>query len=230
LERSLSQPLREDGRASEDLYRPWRLARSSPTVFFRDRTLSDRIGFEFGRWEDEAQAASEMVGQLTALARELPEDSAIVVALDGENPWAHYPACGGVFLRELMSGLNRAGPELHPATLTEVAARVQPAELPRLHPGSWIHSTFATWIGHPEKTAAWELLTAVREAIAGDGPIPPSMMLAEGSDWFWWLGDDNPTELAPLYDRIFRQHLADACNQAGVEPPVDLSKPIRSTK
>jgi alpha-amylase/alpha-mannosidase (GH57 family) len=53
------------------------------------------------------------------------------------------------------------------------------------------------------------------------------MLLAEGSDWFWWLGDDNPTDLAPLYDEIFRHHLADACAQAGIEPPVDLEKPVR---
>ena len=58
--------------------------------------------------------------------------------------------------------------------------------------------------------------------------LPPSLLLAEGSDWFWWLGEDNPTELAPLYDRIFRQHLADACAQAGIAPPVDLSRPLKT--
>jgi alpha-amylase/alpha-mannosidase (GH57 family) len=53
------------------------------------------------------------------------------------------------------------------------------------------------------------------------------MLLAEGSDWFWWLGEDNPTALAPLYDRIFRTHLADACNQAGIDPPDDLDRPLK---
>ena len=41
LEKSLGRPLRSDGRASAELYRPWRLAESSPVLFFRDRTLSD---------------------------------------------------------------------------------------------------------------------------------------------------------------------------------------------
>jgi alpha-amylase/alpha-mannosidase (GH57 family) len=227
LERSLGQELRADGPASAELYRGWRLDEASPVLFFRDRVLSDRIGFEFGGRQDESAAAAEFVDQLVELARRLPDDAAIVVALDGENPWPHYPACGGVFLRELLSRLNEAGPDLEPVTLAEAARRVGVSTLPRLHPGSWIHATFSTWIGHPEKTAAWELLTAIRDALP-DRDIPPSMLLAEGSDWFWWLGDDNPTELAPLYDRIFRQHLADACAQSGVQPPIDLTRPIKA--
>jgi len=228
LERSLERPLRDNEHAGPDLYRPWRLASASPTLFFRDRTLSDRIGFEYGRWDDESEAAADLVRRLRDLAGSLREDAAIVIALDGENPWPHYPACGGVFLRELMSGVNHAGPALRPATLSEVAASLTPAELPRLHPGSWIRDNFSTWIGHPEKTAAWRLLAAVRQAMPQRDPLPPSMLLAEGSDWFWWLGDDNPTELAPLYDEIFRRHLADACVQAGIEPPVDLDSPLKN--
>jgi alpha-amylase/alpha-mannosidase (GH57 family) len=228
LERSLARPLRDNGHADPDLYRPWRHGTAVPTLFFRDRVISDRIGFEYGRWEDEAEAAADLVHRLLELAKSLPDDAAIVLALDGENPWPHYPACGGVFLRELMSRVNHAGPALRPATLSEVAAELVPGELPRLHPGSWIHGTFSTWIGHPEKTAAWRLLAAVRDAMPPGEPLPPSMLLAEGSDWFWWLGDDNPTELAPLYDEIFRRHLADACVQAGIEPPVDLDSPLKS--
>jgi alpha-amylase/alpha-mannosidase (GH57 family) len=229
LERSLDRELRDESGAALELYRPWRFSGESPTLFFRDRVVSDRIGFELGRWEDESAAAAELARDLEDLARQLPEDAAIVIALDGENPWPHYPACGGVFLRELMSRLNGTGPEIELATLTEVSLRSDACELARLHPGSWINGTFSTWIGHPEKTSAWELLTAVRSAVAGLAELPPSMSLAEGSDWFWWLGDDNPTELAPLYDRIFRQHLADACKQAGVEPPVDLKTPVKNS-
>jgi alpha-amylase/alpha-mannosidase (GH57 family) len=227
LERSLARPLRSNQHPDTDLYRPWRHGTASPTLFFRDRVISDRIGFEYGRWENEAAAAADLAHRLLELARSLPEDAAIVLALDGENPWPHYPSCGGVFLRELMSRVNHAGPQLRPATLSEVAAELTPRELPRLHPGSWIHGTFSTWIGHPEKTAAWQLLAAVRDAMPTGEPVPPSMLLAEGSDWFWWLGEDNPTELAPLYDEIFRRHLADACVQAGIEPPVDLDVPLK---
>jgi len=228
LERSLGRELRSAGAADEALYRPWRLPSECPQIFFRDRVLSDQIGFVLGRRRDESEAAAELANGLFALAAGLPDDAVITIALDGENPWPHYPACGGVFLRELFARLNDNGSGLELATLAEVSGRTTPGILSRLHPGSWINAVFATWIGHPQKSAAWELLAAVRRAVDGGDRLSESMLLAEGSDWFWWLGDDNPTELAPLYDEIFRHHLADACRQAGVEPPVDLELPIRT--
>jgi hypothetical protein len=150
-----------------------------------------------------------------------------VLALDGENPWPHYAEGGGTFLRAFFSAVNRGDTGFEPATLAELVDRADPSQLPRLHPGSWIGGTFSTWIGHPEKSRAWALLASVRELLPEDaGELPLSMLLAEGSDWFWWLGDDNPTELAPLYDRIFRLHLADACAAVGIESPVDLAQPL----
>ncbi|MEE4271993.1 MAG: glycoside hydrolase family 57 protein [Thermoanaerobaculales bacterium] len=229
LARSLDRTIREQDCAADDLYRPWTLDGPSPTIFFRDRRLSDAIGFTYGRWNDETRAAHALVGELSELGRRLPEDATIVLALDGENPWLHYPDGGGTFLRTLMEGLSAAGDEIEPVTLTTMAESSSSATLPRLHPGSWINSIFATWIGHPEKTAAWRLLAEVREAIEASGSDrPPSLLVAEASDWFWWLGDDNPTELAPLYDRIFRHHLADACRQAAVEAPAALNTPLKT--
>jgi galactose-1-phosphate uridylyltransferase (family 1) len=228
LERSLDRPLRDGDTTADELYRQWRLGDDGPTLFFRDRSLSDAIGFEYGRWEDEGEAAESLSRRLSGIARGLPEEASIVIALDGENPWLHFPNGGGRFLRELMERLHHSGPELVPATLESVCGTVEPSELDRLHPGSWINSIFATWIGHPEKTRAWEVLAAVRTAIEKKGgERPSSLLLAEGSDWFWWLGDDNPTDLAPLYDQIFRHHLADACTQADIEPPVDLELPLK---
>jgi UDPglucose--hexose-1-phosphate uridylyltransferase len=228
LERSLDRPLREGDSIAPEIYHSWRLGEGGPDIFFRDRRLSDAIGFQYGRWDDEAHAAEELIRELEGLARRLPEEAAIVIALDGENPWLHYPDGGGRFLRELMGRLNHCAPELAPATLDTVVDGSQPTRLDHLHPGSWINSIFATWIGHQEKTHAWTVLAAVRRAIdEKGGDPPPSLLLAEGSDWFWWLGDDNPTELAPLYDKIFRRHLADACEQAGIESPVDLDLPLK---
>ncbi len=228
LERSLDRPLRNGTGTAHEIYRPWRLAEGGPDLFFRDRRLSDAIGFEYGGWDDEARAAEDLARELEEHARRLPEEASIVIALDGENPWLHYSDGGGRFLRELMGRINDCAPELAPATLGTVVDRAQAAVLERLHPGSWINSVFATWIGHPEKTRAWEVLADVRQAIAKSGAdFPSSLLLAEGSDWFWWLGDDNPTELAPLYDEIFRRHLADACDQAEVASPVNLDIPLK---
>jgi UDPglucose--hexose-1-phosphate uridylyltransferase len=229
LERSLDRPLRNGDSTADELYRQWRLGDDGPTLFFRDRSLSDAIGFEYGRWADEGEAAESLSRRLAGIARELSENASIVIALDGENPWLHFPEGGGRFLRELVERLHHSGPELEPATLESICDSVEASKLDRLHPGSWINSIFATWIGHPEKTHAWEMLAAVRGVIEKKGEErSPSLLLAEGSDWFWWLGDDNPTDLAPLYDQIFRHHLRDACAQADVEPPVDLELPLKS--
>lgn len=229
LERSLDTPVRTGDGAIPELYRPWRLGGTDgPALFFRDRWLSDTIGFVYANWDSEERAANDLADRLETVARTLDESAAIVLALDGENAWLHYPEGGGTFLRTLMRRLNDAPPRLRASTLTEVVDGGAPlGELPRLHPGSWINAVFATWIGHPEKTAAWERLAAVRDALPS-GERPESLLLAEGSDWFWWLGDDNPTELAPLYDRIFRRHLEDVCGQAGIESPVDLDEPLKT--
>jgi alpha-amylase/alpha-mannosidase (GH57 family) len=228
LERSLDQTIRNCADTADLLYRPWRTDGSSPILFFRDRQLSDLIGFEYGRWDDEGVAAIDFVERLKSHAQHLPESASIVIALDGENAWSHFASGGGRFLETMMELLNQPQPGLEPATLDQLSNRLTPQRLPTLHPGSWIHAIFATWIGHPEKTKAWDVLKTVRNRLPA-GDIPPSMLLAEGSDWFWWLGEDNPTELAPLYDRIFRRHLSDACAQAGITPPVDLDRPLKTS-
>ncbi|HHQ47848.1 MAG TPA: hypothetical protein ENK19_03090 [Acidobacteria bacterium] len=225
LERSLERSLRKDGRLPAEIYAPWRLG-EGPLLFFRDRELSDRIGFVYGRWQRENEAAADLVAAMEGVARTLPAEAAIVLALDGENPWLHYPEGGGVFLRTLVEGIAASG-ELEPVTLAQLVERTAPRSLDHLHPGSWIGQTFATWIGHPEKSRAWELLASVRGSLPEDRPVPEPMLLAEGSDWFWWLGDDNPSALAPLYDRIFRRHLEDACAAAGVPAPEAVKRPLK---
>ncbi len=229
LAKSLGLDLHRGRGPAEELYRAWRPVSASPTIFFRDRHLSDLIGFTYGGWPSEHEAARAMVAEIESLAATLPRDAAIVVALDGENAWLHYPDGGGEFLRTLFTGL-KASTQVTPATLSTVTRARLPRLLPRVHPGSWINAVFATWIGHPEKTLAWRVLARVREAVGASGqPLPEAMVLAEASDWFWWLGDDNPTALAPLYDRIFRHHLSDACRAVGLAPPDELTRPIKTT-
>ncbi|MGA9121233.1 MAG: hypothetical protein WB699_17840, partial [Bacteroidota bacterium] len=91
----------------------------------------------------------------------------------------------------------------------------------RLWPGSWINANFDTWIGEPEENAAWSYLLRVRTDLGGSGvrqpdPLAPpprpntrawfawkaweEMYAAEGSDWFWWYGDD---QTAPGGDKPF---------------------------
>ncbi len=225
LSASLGRSLTTEHGVDRELFRSWRLPQGGPRLYFRHRGLSDFIGFQAGRYADEAVAARDLAETLRRLARRLPPDDGILIALDGENPWTGFPDGGARFLSTLAGEIEHA-PELRPVTLGQRTQEETPDTLPRLHPGSWIGGVFATWIGHPEKNRAWELLSHVRSL--GAQRAGRSWLSAEGSDWWWWLGDDNPTTLAPLYDSLFRTHLRDACQAAGVPAPAELAGPIRS--
>ena len=225
LAASLGRAVSGETGIGDELFRPWCLEEGGPAMFFRHRGLSDFIGFQGSRFPDEAVAARELVAQIRRVARQVPADAGILVALDGENPWTAYPDGGVRFLTTLAGALERCD-DLTPMTLADRAADEVPLQLAHLHPGSWIGGTFGTWIGHPEKNRGWEYLAKVRALGGAKGGN--SWLAAEGSDWWWWFGDDNPTLLAPLYDELFRAHLRDACAAAGIQPPPELSAPVRS--
>jgi alpha-amylase/alpha-mannosidase (GH57 family) len=225
LAASLERAVSGETGVGDELFRPWRLDGSGPALFFRHRGLSDFIGFQGSRFSDESAAAADLIANIRRVARQVPDNAGILIALDGENPWTAYPDGGTRFLTALAAGLERCD-EVVPMTLAERLEDEVPLHLPKLHPGSWIGGTFGTWIGHPEKNRGWEYLAMVRRLVGSRGGA--SWLAAEGSDWWWWFGDDNPTMLAPLYDELFRAHLRDACVLAEVQPPPELSAPVRS--
>jgi len=51
-------------------------------------------------------------------------------------------------------------------------------------------------------------------------------MVAEGSDWFWWYGEDHFSEYDREFDQLFRAHLDKAWRQLGLQPPDELAAPI----
>ena len=61
------------------------------------------------------------------------------------------------------------------------------------------------------------------------GPLASAMTAmanAESSDWFWWYGDDNPTDYAREFDTTFRRHLRQALELAGAEVDPGLEIPV----
>jgi hypothetical protein len=106
-----------------------------------------------------------------------------------------------------------------------------------LHSGSWIDANFRIWIGHPEDNQAWTLLGQARSALTQaerEGRVTPEQLArardaalaAEGSDWFWWYGDDFQTENAPEFDALFRVNVAQIYRHLGLAVPDRLGKPI----
>lgn len=187
------------------------------SLVFRDHGLSDRIGFVYQHQDGRAAAAD----LLTAAGRR-----SAFLALDGENPWEHYPDAGEAFLTALFT----SG---HTRTVSDFVAAAPSQPLARLHTGSWINADFQIWIGHPEDRLAWSLLVAARQAWERLGrPVEARRHLyaAEGSDWFWWYGDEFSTPVAHVFDLLFRAHLTAAWRAMGLDPEPRLSLPIKAVE
>ncbi len=212
------------------LYHPYR--RGDLTIFFRDRTLSDLIGFQYMRGEA-ADSAADLVHRL----KELPDNSCAVIALDGENPWDYYPNSGRDFLRRAFEGIQRE-PALEAVTLSEAMKRMPAENLDWLAPGSWANANFGIWIGHPEDHQAWQWIVRAREALmARKEEIPEEkwnlayeeLLIAEGSDWMWWFGNDFSSDSDAIFDSLFRQHIGNIFKLIGVPEPAGLDQPIKKS-
>jgi len=231
-----------DSQAAQDplaYNRPYRLGGTGMSCFFRDDTLSDLIGFTYASWHGD-DAAANLVNELAQLARTYQSSAnhAVLIALDGENAWEYYPFNGYYFLRSLYAQLANH-PLLELTTLSDCLARgIQPAPLPELRAGSWVHGSLATWMGDAAKNRAWDLLCDAKEAfdraMAGTNDTAlrasASRQLAwcECSDWFWWYGDYNPAEAVSQFDRLYRRQLLALYRRLSLPPPGELTQPIAS--
>jgi len=187
-------------------------------IFFRDRMLSDLIGFEYNKMPEE-QAASDLVERLERLSSALDENHVITIALDGENCWEFYPNQGKVFLRKLVEYLTNH-PSLVMTTPTKLLEHgVQTVCMSRIAPGSWIYSNLDTWIGHFEKNRLWERLLDLRKRwpVNASKEAWKSLMITEGSDWFWWAGDDHISPDKDKFRITFEEHINESARLAGLE-------------
>ncbi len=232
---------RSDPKAAREIQaynRPYRLPGGRMVEFFREDALSDLIGFTYATWHGD-DAAHNLVNEVAQLARQYASSPGYVVliALDGENAWEHYPFNGYYFLRALYS-LLAAHPLLELTTLSDCLARgLEPVPLKSVVAGSWVHGTLATWIGDPAKNRGWDLLCEAKSAFDGvmaSGTLDAAQRLAaerqlalcESSDWFWWFGDYNPADAVSQFDRLYRRQLVVLYRLLGLPPPESLAQPI----
>jgi alpha-amylase/alpha-mannosidase (GH57 family) len=226
-------------RHPEQLYKAWKLREGDAEVaiIFRDHALSDLVGFHYQRSEP-AAAADHFMGCLHGISQVVPNSPALVpVILDGENCWEHYPGGGVAFLRALYERCSRT-PGVRTMTVSEYLEQHPPAEtLPRLFAGSWINHNFAIWVGHEEDNTAWDALHRTRDHLLRrqqeNGRDPEALRraweevyIAEGSDWFWWFGDDHSSAQDALFDFLYRKHLQNVYVLLGDQPPPELLRPI----
>jgi alpha-amylase/alpha-mannosidase (GH57 family) len=227
----------------DKLYQPWRVEHEgrSLQILFRDHALSDQIGFHYQR-SDPVWAADDLLARVSsigqAVARLQSERPALVpIILDGENCWEHYPDGGVKFLRRLYQEAARRK-DLRPCRVSEHLSE-HPAtdRITHLFAGSWIFHNFAIWIGHAEDRQAWDALHETRRFLQqaeASGRYAPEQLqraweeidIAEGSDWFWWYGEDHSSAQDTLFDQLFRRHLENVYRALGEPPPTSLARPI----
>jgi len=232
LAASLKRPLRDgSGRVIEPraLYSAYRL--SDVYIFFRDRKLSDLIGFVYSGW-DPKDAARDLLNHLLAIGS---KGRIAPVILDGENAWEHYKNDGRDFLFYFYEGLSKEE-RLRTVTFSQhLDEHPEALPLERLHAGSWIYANFRTWIGHEEDNLSWDYLKTARDAVSEFAKLNPSkdlsrawrsIYIAEGSDWNWWYGDEHVSENQKDFDELYRGNLLGAYGEIGMEPPMSLHMPI----
>jgi alpha-amylase/alpha-mannosidase (GH57 family) len=207
--------------------------------FFRDDGLSDLIGFTYSDWHAE-DAVGNLIEHMENIADACPDrnDCLISIILDGENAWEYYPENGYYFLNQLYRRLAEH-PHLQLTTYEQFLAEKspQPTHEEKLVAGSWVYGTFSTWIGDAEKNRGWEILVEAKrtfdEQLAA-GQLTPEeieaaerqLAICEGSDWFWWFGDYNPSATVGQFDQLYRMHLANLYQMLNVEAPAYLTEVI----
>lgn len=178
------------------LCRPYRAEGIS--MIFRDRELSNLLSFEYWRWP-ERDAVSHFLAKIKDRRRVCPQDGICSVAMDGENPWAGYRENGVPFLREFYERLKTTS-GLTPIFFGDYLDLAGPPVEIELAPGTWL-GNFSKWVGSPAKNAGWEKLARVR----GTGEPGEAILTAEGSDWFWWFGEQNVQEFEALFEGYLRR-------------------------
>ncbi len=239
LERTLGRGLSRDAgghlEQPEILYKPYRIGSMGHTVAcgFRDHTLSDLIGFSYASWSADS-AAADFVRRLAEAgtryrARTGGGEGTVFVILDGENAWEHYEGQGRPFLRALYRRLTEH-PELRTVTMSE-ACRGTSDNLSTVFPGSWINADFYIWMGHPDDHRAWGQLEEARKALESSpqglseeamARAKEEILIAEGSDWFWWYGDDHSSDHDEEFDELFRRHVQNVYRSLGKPIPEEL--------
>jgi alpha-amylase/alpha-mannosidase (GH57 family) len=194
-------------------YRPYTLNRKEGNldIIFRDSELSNLISFEYHHWPTK-DAVNDFIKRLEVIgSKENGDEILVVVAMDGENAWEHYPNDGIDFLTLLYQAISKHA-LIKTTTVSEFLRNYNEKQnISHLASGSWIEGNFDKWIGSREKNLAWEFLSKARRLLEDKKDLDPQTLkkawlqiyIAEGSDWFWWYGSNHG-----VFDELYRRHLA----------------------
>jgi len=232
--------------ASKDsLFQPYftEFSKKPFNLVFRHHQLSDRIGFVYKN-NDPTAAVSDFMGRALAIKNHIgltEQPPLLTIILDGENPWEYFYDGGETFLTRMYDAII-SNKDFKLTTVSDYINKYPPKKsLKKLHPASWINNDFGIWIGGNEENKAWNMLKKTRDAldkVIKQGNISAenlakameSMYIAEGSDWFWWYGDQFHTDFSMEFDYLFRSHLQNVYDKIGLPIPFEITQPIKPIK
>jgi alpha-amylase/alpha-mannosidase (GH57 family) len=243
---SFTRDSKETVNQPDDLYRPYYVTNQAGdklAVFFRDGVLSDKIGFTYSGVSGTA-AAKDLIQRLENIRSKLKEQNAqgphiVSIILDGENAWEYYDNDGIEFLSTFYQLLSESD-TIRTITPSEYIQKFpEQRVIQDLFAGAWFSPNYDTWIGEAEENTAWEYLRQTREVLAKydiskvrQAPAEKIetaldyMLLAEGSDWFWWYGADQDSGQDEYFDRGFRELLRKVFETLGEPVPTFVDVPI----
>ena len=226
----------------ELLYRPWKTVLSNGDtvpVFFRDNYLSDKMfGYSEKRTDISVEEFENTILKLREKTADLDFIPVVSIIADGENFWENYSNDGIDFLNGMYEVLTKYD-WLETVTPTDYLQMYEDSleTIDELYPASWFQPNFDTWIGEADENQAWDYLYQTRidfEEAKQSGNFTDEqieqayeyLLLAEGSDWFWWYGDDQDSSVDEYFDKAFRTLLSNVYIELNIEIPEFLDKSI----
>ena len=209
------------------------------SIIFRDRSIPNLINFEYAGINPE-MSASDLYEKIKTIQNKLlvspDENHLLTIASDCENCWENYQNDGREFLDKIYSVIENDD-MLETVLISDyIQSDKHKKTLQKVFSGSCIDKTFQYWIGDIEKNKAWSYVKQTSndfEEFAKININHPNLsaakreiLIAEGSDWFWWYGEPNNSGQDFLFDYMFREHLKNVYNLLSLDTPKYLDETI----
>ncbi len=214
---------------------------SNIKIIFRDSVIPNLIGFEYANHNPKV-AAADLYDRIKVIQNKLQsspdENHLLTIAMDGENCWENYYDDGATFLKEIYTMIEE-DTTLETVLISEYLEKEKKSKLLKKVPsGSWINKSFQLWIGEPVKNLAWSYVKKAKEDLDNFIKENPDnenihiahreLLVAQGSDWFWWYGEPNDSGQDHIFDFLFREHLKNLYKYTGMDIPEYLNTPLIS--
>ena len=216
-------------------------SKNSINLLFADSLFANLLNFGYGNY-DSKLAANDLYDKIKVIQSKLqnsPNDNHIItIALDGENCWETYQNDGNDFLDCLYELIN-SDESIKTVCIADYMENNRAQNLDNLKSGSWINRNFDLWIGEATKNVAWLYLSSViadfekfkkennsKEFFEKIQEAKKELLIAQGSDWYWWYGEPNTSKNDEIFDYLFRNHLMNVYKILELEVPQYLEHPL----